>query len=126
MQIPPFQNHYQTPTRPTRFSPLSTGPCKATQAQAGNPIRPPPLPPTQVVFLHRPTGTLIVTDVFWNYPEAVPFGTRAWKFGMDRVRPNPPSESVASDPKLSPGGNRDCWRPLLPPFRDPVGPWQIA
>eukprot|EP00667_Euglena_gracilis_P009507 EG_transcript_9661 len=39
----------------------------------------------EVVFLHRPTGTLIVTDLFWNYPAAVPPATRLWKFGMDQV-----------------------------------------
>ena len=45
----------------------------------------------EVVFFHKPTKSLMVTDVFWNYPSAtidgvdVPFGTKAWKFGMDKV-----------------------------------------
>lgn len=41
----------------------------------------------EVVFHHAPSGCLMVTDLFWNYPEgdAVPPGTRLWKLGMDRV-----------------------------------------
>lgn len=40
----------------------------------------------EVVFLHKPSGTLICTDLFWNYPSSgVPLGTSLWKFGMDRV-----------------------------------------
>ena len=39
----------------------------------------------QVVFVHLPTKTLIVTDLFWNYPIDAPAGTRAWKWGMDEV-----------------------------------------
>lgn len=40
----------------------------------------------EVVFLHVPSGTLIVTDLYWNYPgEDVPQGTWLWKQGMDRV-----------------------------------------
>ena len=40
----------------------------------------------QVIFLHIPTGTLVVTDLFWNYPaKDVPFGTWLWKQGMDRI-----------------------------------------
>ncbi|KAK3240467.1 hypothetical protein CYMTET_49687 [Cymbomonas tetramitiformis] len=40
----------------------------------------------EVVFFHKPTRTVFVTDVFWNYPaEAVPLQTLAWKQGMDKV-----------------------------------------
>jgi len=40
----------------------------------------------EVIFLHEPSGTLICTDVFWNYPDSgVPPGTALWKFGMDQV-----------------------------------------
>ena len=42
----------------------------------------------EVVFHHRPSGVVLVTDLFWNYGgggEALPAATRAWKFGMDRV-----------------------------------------
>jgi glyoxylase-like metal-dependent hydrolase (beta-lactamase superfamily II) len=47
------------------------------------------------VFVHKKSRVLFVTDLFWNYPEtdvgevdarvAIPLGTKAWKFGMDRV-----------------------------------------
>lgn len=74
----------------------------------------------EVVFFHKPTRSLFMADVYWNYPSSqlpnhlaqleqykqspsstsnefdlslqadqisvpVPFGTRLWKFGMDRV-----------------------------------------
>ena len=40
----------------------------------------------QVVFVHKPSGTLIATDLIWNYPKTgTNRGTQAWKFGMDRV-----------------------------------------
>ena len=40
----------------------------------------------QVVFVHKSSGTLIATDLIWNYPgSGTPKGTQAWKFGMDRV-----------------------------------------
>ena len=40
----------------------------------------------QVVFFHKPSRLLITTDLFWDYPgHGVPWGTKAWKFGMDRV-----------------------------------------
>ena len=41
----------------------------------------------EVVFMHKPSKTLFATDIYWNYPgeEDLPFGTRAWKFGMDKV-----------------------------------------
>ena len=36
--------------------------------------------------MHKPSGTLIATDLVWNYPgSGTPRGTQAWKFGMDRV-----------------------------------------
>ena len=60
-----------------------------------------PLPLTQapffneVVFCHRPSGTLIVTDLWWNYPASgadtspptaeVPLASRLWKLGMDVI-----------------------------------------
>ena len=41
---------------------------------------------SQVVFFHRPSRMLITTDLFWDYPgHGVPWGTKAWKFGMDRI-----------------------------------------
>lgn len=40
----------------------------------------------EVVFLHAPSRTLIVTDIYWNYPaDNVPSGTWLWKQGMDKV-----------------------------------------
>lgn len=40
----------------------------------------------EVVFLHAPSRTLIVTDLYWNYPaNDVPAGTWLWKQGMDKV-----------------------------------------
>jgi len=67
----------------------------------------------EVIFFHVPSKTLLVTDLYWNYPasvvtneiysdlpggdvdygswelaptvEKIPFGTRAWKFGMDQI-----------------------------------------
>jgi len=62
----------------------------------------------EVVFYHKPSKSLITTDIYWNYPQKdgipnshlegsndddgsapnvgkIPFGTRAWKFGMDKV-----------------------------------------
>lgn len=39
----------------------------------------------EVIFVHKPTGVLMTTDLWWNYPEDVKAGTRAFKFGMDRI-----------------------------------------
>jgi len=67
----------------------------------------------EVIFYHVPSKSLLVTDLYWNYPasvvtneiysdlpggdvdfgswelaptvEKIPFGTRAWKFGMDQI-----------------------------------------
>ncbi|KAK9807495.1 hypothetical protein WJX72_000868 [[Myrmecia] bisecta] len=39
----------------------------------------------EVVFLFKPAGLLITSDLFWNYPANAPFGTKLWKFGMDRI-----------------------------------------
>ena len=60
----------------------------------------------EVVYFHKPSKCLIMTDLFWNYPgdgvpnsqysrndswelapvvDEVPFGSRLWKFGMDKV-----------------------------------------
>ena len=52
----------------------------------------------EVNLFHKPSKTLICADTFWNYPASdtpnydmpgpsveVPFGSRAWKFGMDRI-----------------------------------------
>lgn len=58
----------------------------------------------EVVFYYRPLKALFCSDVFWNYPSApfpnyndemelsspepeveVPLGSKAWKFGMDKV-----------------------------------------
>jgi hypothetical protein len=38
------------------------------------------------VFVHIPTGTLVATDLLWNYPSTgTPRNVQLWKFGMDRV-----------------------------------------
>tara|TARA_B110000977_G_scaffold7481_1_gene10286 strand:- start:3182 stop:3859 length:678 start_codon:yes stop_codon:yes gene_type:complete len=39
----------------------------------------------EVLFVHKPSGVLLVTDIFWNYPASVPTKTKLWKFGMDWV-----------------------------------------
>ena len=42
----------------------------------------------QVVFLHKPSRIIIVSDLYWNYDARasnLAIGTRAWKFGMDRI-----------------------------------------
>ena len=41
----------------------------------------------EVAFCHVPSKTLIVTDLWWNYPSAadVPKSTKLWKFGMDQI-----------------------------------------
>lgn len=62
----------------------------------------------EVVFYHKPSKSLITTDIYWNYPQkdgvpnshlegsnnddglaptvdSIPFGTRLWKFGMDEI-----------------------------------------
>lgn len=42
---------------------------------------------SEVVFCHRPSKSLFVTDLYWNYPSGsdVPFGTRAWKWALDAI-----------------------------------------
>mmetsp|Transcript_15897 Transcript_15897/g.38970 ORF Transcript_15897/g.38970 Transcript_15897/m.38970 type:complete len:151 (+) Transcript_15897:707-1159(+) len=60
----------------------------------------------EVIFYHKPSKALIVTDVYWNYPtsdgvpnshlggeewelapsvESIPLGSKLWKFGMDKI-----------------------------------------
>ena len=60
----------------------------------------------EVVYYHKPTKTLMVTDLWWNYPkdrvpnkqygrddtwelaplvDDIPLGSRAWGFGMDKI-----------------------------------------
>lgn len=49
----------------------------------------------EVVFCHRPSRTLIVSDLWWNYPASrvdvegaaadVPLSSRLWKVGMDNI-----------------------------------------
>ena len=60
----------------------------------------------EVVFYHRPSKTLMTTDLYWNYPDpngvpnshlggnewelapsvdSIPLGSRLWKKGMDKV-----------------------------------------
>mmetsp|Transcript_22568 Transcript_22568/g.29297 ORF Transcript_22568/g.29297 Transcript_22568/m.29297 type:complete len:295 (-) Transcript_22568:233-1117(-) len=41
----------------------------------------------EVVFFHRPSKSLLVTDLYWNYPggDDIPVGTKLWKFGMDCI-----------------------------------------
>jgi hypothetical protein len=60
----------------------------------------------EVIYYHSPSKTLILTDLFWNYPanvipnsqygqddswelapvvDEIPLGSRLWKLGMDRV-----------------------------------------
>lgn len=42
---------------------------------------------SEVVFFHKPSKILITTDLFWDYPACagIPWGTKLWKFGMDRI-----------------------------------------
>lgn len=41
---------------------------------------------SETVFVHKPSGFLIVTDLFWNYPAVdVPTSTRVWAFAMNRI-----------------------------------------
>lgn len=41
---------------------------------------------SESVFFHRPSGTLLTTDLFWNWPaEGVPARTRVFAAGMDWV-----------------------------------------
>jgi len=63
----------------------------------------------EVIYYHQSSGTLLTTDLYWNYPQSdgipnshlesteltswelapsvdtIPLGSRAWKFGMDRI-----------------------------------------
>ncbi|CAK9020454.1 unnamed protein product [Durusdinium trenchii] len=39
----------------------------------------------EVIFYHVPSETLITTDIFWSYPEAMPEGSKLWKFLMDKI-----------------------------------------
>eukprot|EP01024_Parvocaulis_polyphysoides_P061550 TRINITY_DN6824_c0_g1_i2.p1 TRINITY_DN6824_c0_g1~~TRINITY_DN6824_c0_g1_i2.p1 ORF type:complete len:294 (-),score=16.28 TRINITY_DN6824_c0_g1_i2:69-857(-) len=39
----------------------------------------------EVVFVHRPSCTLIVSDLYWNYPVDLTGGEWFWKQGMDRL-----------------------------------------
>ena len=49
----------------------------------------------EVVFCHKPSRMLIVTDLWWNYPASrddveggaadVPLSSRLWKLGMDKI-----------------------------------------
>jgi hypothetical protein len=42
----------------------------------------------ELLFFHAATGTALVTDFAWNYPEEkgrLPAGSKLWKFGMDVV-----------------------------------------
>lgn len=60
----------------------------------------------EVIFYHAPSKTLLTTDLYWNYPtsdgvpnshiggsewelapavESIPFGSKLWKQGMDKV-----------------------------------------
>ncbi|KAJ8601690.1 hypothetical protein CTAYLR_003180 [Chrysophaeum taylorii] len=37
---------------------------------------------SELVFCHKPSKILFVTDLWWNYPQEAP---KLWKFAMDRV-----------------------------------------
>mmetsp|Transcript_15588 Transcript_15588/g.27964 ORF Transcript_15588/g.27964 Transcript_15588/m.27964 type:complete len:317 (+) Transcript_15588:41-991(+) len=40
----------------------------------------------EVVFVHKPSETLITADLFWNYPEnQTRWRDKSWKLGMDKV-----------------------------------------
>jgi hypothetical protein len=42
----------------------------------------------ELLFFHVPSRTALTTDFWWNYPSgkgALPFGSAAWKLGMDAV-----------------------------------------
>lgn len=70
----------------------------------------------QVVFLHKPSGYLLTSDLFWNYPPAgTAFGTRLWKFGMDKVYLPFYRRFMIKDPGASrarPSGCRGAWSGL--------------
>jgi hypothetical protein len=61
-----------------------------------------------VIFYHKPSKSLLTTDIYWNYPQvdgvpnshlsgnnddgglapsvlSIPFGSLLWKFGMDKI-----------------------------------------
>ena len=79
---------------------------------------------SETVFVHKPTRVLFVTDLFWNYPDEtttlgvgdssveLPFGTKAWKFGMDRVYLPFYRKAMVRDPAAF-AAKRDA---LLPSF----------
>ena len=74
----------------------------------------------QVLFCHRPSRSLFVTDLWWNYPSAamadaamlggaakgaedgsaVPASTRLWKFGMDQIYKPFYNSFMAGDPAV--------------------------
>lgn len=39
----------------------------------------------EVLFFHKTSRSLFVTDLWWNYPRDLAGGSRAWAFGMDKV-----------------------------------------
>jgi hypothetical protein len=45
---------------------------------------------TEVLFLHRPSRTLLVGDVVWNVTASLPFGARLWAGWRPGVRPTRP------------------------------------
>ena len=49
-----------------------------------------------------PSETLITTDIFWSYPEAMPEGSKLWKLlGRTFAGPSPPPV-LASDRRPNP------------------------
>jgi hypothetical protein len=44
---------------------------------------------TEVVFVHRPSGTLILGDLCWNVTERMSFGSRLWAGWRRGVHPTP-------------------------------------
>jgi hypothetical protein len=62
---------------------------------------------SEVLFLHKPSKTLFVTDLYWNYPSTpdVPPSTRAWKWAMDNVYRPVYNRAMRVQPEF----DRDVW-----------------
>jgi len=75
---------------------------------------------SEVVFCHRPSRVLLVTDLWWNYPADAP---AAWKFGMDRIyRPvyNGLMKQPGWEAKIAPIFDQWDWDFLAPCHGEPV------
>ena len=75
---------------------------------------------SEVVFCHKPSRVLLVTDLWWNYPADAP---AAWKFGMDRIyRPvyNGLMKQPGWEAKIAPIFDQWDWDFLAPCHGEPV------